>query len=85
LVELGKKSDEVHLEIGKSLAGAVEVVLLVKNEATLKIKEGLLKAGFDEKHIQFFSTALEAHKALSSILQKGDVVVFQNDLTDNYG
>ena len=84
LVELGEKSDEVHVEIGKLLADVVDVVLLIENVATVRVREGLLEAGFDEKNIQLFSSALEAHESLSSVLQKGDVIVFQNDWTDNY-
>jgi UDP-N-acetylmuramoyl-tripeptide--D-alanyl-D-alanine ligase len=85
LVELGEMADKVHLEIGNILVGAVDMVLLIENESTLKIKEGLLLKGFDKKKIQLFPNALEAHQALGGVLQKGDIVVFQNDLTDNYG
>jgi UDP-N-acetylmuramoyl-tripeptide--D-alanyl-D-alanine ligase len=84
-VELGEQSATIHVAIGKKLAEAVDVVLLIENAATLKIKEGLLWGGFDEKKIQFFSSALEAHQALGAVLEKGDVVIFQNDLPDNYG
>ncbi|MDR0651581.1 MAG: hypothetical protein LBG59_09655 [Candidatus Peribacteria bacterium] len=84
LVELGKKADEIHREMGHQLAEVVDLLLLIKNSATLKIQEGLLEVGYSAEKIKIFPSALEAHKALSSLLKKGDVMVFQNDWTDNY-
>jgi UDP-N-acetylmuramoyl-tripeptide--D-alanyl-D-alanine ligase len=72
------------VEIGKHLAKSVDVVLLIDNLATRKMQEGLLEAGFNKNHIQIFSTPLQAHQALKTLLHKGDVIVFQNDIPDNY-
>ncbi len=41
LVEIGKASAEIHRQIGKELAGAVDVVVLIKNSVTSYIAEAL--------------------------------------------
>ncbi len=84
LVELGEKSEEIHFQIGKMLADAVDLVLLIKNPWTLKIQEGLLSEGFEIPKITMFETSTEAHEKVGMFANRGDLIVFQNDLTDNY-
>ena len=84
LVELWDKAEEVHIEIGKLLADAVDKVLLIQNSTTKYIKAWLLKNGFNADNIKIYDTALKAHEDLKNILQKWDIIVFQNDWTDNY-
>lgn len=88
LVEMGKASKEVHLEIGKELAGVADVVILVKNSVTPWIEEGLNSAdkliSRSAYQLIWFSTAQEAHAALPKILKPGDVILFQNDWGDQY-
>jgi hypothetical protein len=59
-------------------------VILIKNSVTKYILEGFKHAGFDMKNILIFDSAIEAHAHLGSILKAEDVVLFQNDWTDNY-
>ena len=40
--------------------------------------------GFGEKNILFEKTATRGNETLNGILQEGDVVLFENDLPDNY-
>ena len=84
LVELWDKAEEVHIEIGKLLSNAVDKVLLIQNSTTKYIKEWLLENGFNPDNIKIYDTALKAHEDLKNILQKWDIIVFQNDWTDNY-
>ena len=84
LVEIGPKAPIIHEHIGRELAGVVDRVILVKNSVTPSIEKGLLASGFDPSHIIWFNTALEAHEALSGIIQAHDVVLFQNDWGDQY-
>jgi hypothetical protein len=66
------------------LADAVDLVLLIKNPWTLKIQEGLLSEGFEISKITMFETSTEAHEKVGMFANRGDLIVFQNDLTDNY-
>lgn len=84
LVEMGKMSAEIHRTIGKELAAVANIVILIKNSATVYIAEGLAGADFKKQNIRWFASAGEAHAALPAILKGGDIVLFQNDWPDNY-
>lgn len=84
LVELGTESDKIHFEIWEMLSNVIDKALLIENSQTKMIEKWLLESGFDKNNIIFYSTTLEAHNNLSNIINSWDVIVFQNDLTDNY-
>ncbi|MDP3740814.1 MAG: UDP-N-acetylmuramoyl-tripeptide--D-alanyl-D-alanine ligase [bacterium] len=84
LVEMGKAAREIHLEIGRQLAEAADVVILIKNSVTPFIEEGIVCAPKDIAKIIWFENAKAAHAALPQILKRGDVILFQNDWPENY-
>ncbi len=84
LVEMGVKSQEIHYNIGKQLANVANLVILIRNSVTENIEKGLLDAGFSKDNIRWFDEVQEAHDSLKGILQRNDVILFQNDWTDNY-
>ncbi len=84
LVETGKQNQAVHQKIGEQLSVVADLVILIKNSATIHIAEGLRAAQFKNENIIWFKSALEAHAALAGILHSGDVILFQNDWPDNY-
>ena len=83
IVELGIMQKEVHKRLAHVyIQKKIDTVLLIKNSNTLYIEE-VFK---DEKFTNYtiYQTAKDAHTDLPNILRKGDVILFQNDLTDNY-
>ncbi|MFA5318568.1 MAG: UDP-N-acetylmuramoyl-tripeptide--D-alanyl-D-alanine ligase [Patescibacteria group bacterium] len=84
LVETGEKNSEIHYNIGKQLSSVADKVILIKNSATSHIEKGLLENSFNKKNIIWFESAAKMHEGLKDITQAGDVVLFQNDWTDNY-
>lgn len=84
LVDQGKETKGVHLEMGRLIAGAQpEVVVLMKNSVTAFIVEGLKFGNFkgvtriEENPLQFYNN-------LSEFIAAGDLVMMQNDWPDNY-
>lgn len=84
LVEMGKRTQEIHRDIGKELGAVADLVVLIENSVTSFIREGLEKAGFAKESIKVFPSAKEAHGALLDLLTSGDVVLFQNDWPEGY-
>ncbi len=84
LVELGKETFKIHHEIWKMLASVVDKVLLIDTPATKSIYNWLIDKWFDKNNITVYKTTTEAHDDLKNILVSEDVIVFQNDWTDNY-
>jgi UDP-N-acetylmuramoyl-tripeptide--D-alanyl-D-alanine ligase len=84
LVEMGKRTKEVHRQIGRNLAKAkIEKVVLIKNSVTAYIEEGLAEEKY-EGEILWFDDALTAFAALPHLTVTGDVVLLQNDWPDQY-
>lgn len=84
LVEMGSQTEEVHRQIGKSLAKAkIEKVVLIKNSVTPYIEEGLKEEKY-KGDILWFDDALSAFTALPNLTVKGDVILLQNDWPDQY-
>ncbi len=84
MVELGDKEEQFNQELGKAMASCVDVAILVGKKHTLPIFNGLKEAGFPENAIHPVLSLAEATKLLHSLAKAGDVVLFENDLPDNY-
>ena len=76
--------DEYNKAFGVRMASCADEVLLVGEKHTLPIREGLLQEGFPADRIHVFGSLNDAVKYLRSIEQPGDVVLYENDLPDNY-
>ncbi|MFA5993919.1 MAG: UDP-N-acetylmuramoyl-tripeptide--D-alanyl-D-alanine ligase [Parcubacteria group bacterium] len=82
LVELGSEMQDVHIKIGELYASSIDLVLLIENKMTHCIIKGLEKNKF--VNYKVYKTTQAAHNDLKNVLKRGDAIVFQNDLTDNY-
>jgi UDP-N-acetylmuramoyl-tripeptide--D-alanyl-D-alanine ligase len=84
LVEQGDKKDAVHRNIAQHLARAhFQEVVLIKNSATSIIADELKALNYDGK-VTFVDEPLEYYTNLEYNVAAGDVVLLQNDWTDNY-
>jgi UDP-N-acetylmuramoyl-tripeptide--D-alanyl-D-alanine ligase len=84
LVELGEREAEENRAFGRVMAGVADIVFLVGPKHTKPIYDGLVESGFSENAIQVFRSLSEASEALWKLAKPGDVVIFENDLPDNY-
>ncbi len=84
LVDQGEETEAVHHEVGQLIAKAQpDLVVLMQNSVTTYIKQGLEKAKF-KGELQLEPDPLEFYTNLTHFLATGDLVVMQNDWTDNY-
>jgi UDP-N-acetylmuramoyl-tripeptide--D-alanyl-D-alanine ligase len=83
LVEQGDQTQAVHQQIGQSIVGNADVVVLMKNSVTEFIKSGLTEKKFAGTLIEI-DNPLEFYTNLDQFIAAGDVVLMQNDWTDNY-
>ncbi len=84
MVELGDQEAELNRVFGEQMAEAVDIAVLVGKKHTLPIAEGMLQKGFPKNHIYTVGSFQESMKLLSGIFASGDVVLYENDLPDNY-
>ncbi len=84
LVELGKIEGVVNYEFGKMLVNHADKVIVVGKHNGEMIIRGLLEGGMAKENISFAKTLNKANAKLNEMLTEGDVVLFENDLPDNY-
>lgn len=84
LVELGRKEKEENINFGRNIAKFADLVIVVNKTNKDAIITGLKEENFPEDKILFASTLIEARILLKDNAEKGDVVLFENDLPDNY-
>ena len=75
---------EENINFGKNIASVADIVIVVNKTNMEYIKEGLISENFPEENILFVSSLIEGRIKLKEIAQKGDVILFENDLPDNY-
>ena len=76
------REEEENVNFGKLLAHAADVVILTGGRTSDFVEKGLMAENF--KSYFRFNGLSEAEKAFFSVLKTGDVVLFSNDLPDNY-
>lgn len=83
LVGQGNKTQEVHEKIGRQIAEVADVVVLMQNSVTDYILKGLRDSKFSGKLV-IIDDPLEFYTNLDQFIANGDLVLMQNDWTDNY-
>lgn len=84
MVELGTKQDEYNGRFGEYIAEVCDYVILVGKQQTLALHQGLKTKNYSAGAIFVAPDFAAAKQHLEQILQVGDVVLFENDLPDNY-
>ena len=84
MVELGGEEAAFNRRFGEQMAKSVDVAFLVGRKHTQPIVDGLLEAGFPQENIHVVSSLDESTKVLHAMMKAGDVVLYENDLPDNY-
>lgn len=84
LVELGDETEKLNKEFGADIAKVCDVAVLVRSPFTPFIKQGLIDAGFDVGAIVEFDNLEEVTRFIGVYAKAEDVVLFENDLPDNY-
>ena len=59
------------------------VIVIGKHNAQMIIN-GLLEGGMDRENIRFAKSLNRGNEVLNGLIKEGDVVLFENDLPDNY-
>lgn len=84
LVDQGRETQRIHREIGAAIAKASPTkVILMQNSATKYIQDGLIAASYAGS-VEIIEKPLEFYTNLEHLLAAGDLVLMQNDWTDNY-
>lgn len=83
LVELGMLEESENYKLGERLAG-LDFVILVGETLIAPVKKGYLAGGGDAEKLKVVLGLNAAQEELKKVLQKGDTVLFLNDVPDCY-
>jgi UDP-N-acetylmuramoyl-tripeptide--D-alanyl-D-alanine ligase len=86
MIELGEKEADKNEEFGKKIGESeIDVVILVGEERTKPILRGIQSTEpGNEKEVRVVNSLFEANDLLNTEGQKGDIVLYENDLPDTY-
>ena len=84
LVELGKAENLANFNLGKILAKHADIVIVVGKHNAEMLINGLKEGGMPRENIKFAKSLNKGNALLNEIVEEGDVVLFENDLPDNY-
>ena len=84
LVELGEREYECNKALGKAAAENADEIYFVGEMRSKPLVEGAKSTDFDESKIHVVKTFLDAAAELKTKCDKNTVVIFENDLPDNY-
>lgn len=84
MIELGEDEAKENKEFGKNIAKVCDYAILVGKNRTKPIQEGIKEEGFGKDSLFVVDSLDKATKVLQSLARPKDVVLFENDLPDNY-
>ena len=84
MVELGEKEYEENKKLGEHAADVCDLIILVGPTRTVPILDGLKAAAYPNQQIIVALNLEEVKQHLATRVQPGDIVLFENDLPDNY-
>lgn len=84
MVELGPIEAEENRRFGEKAAAVCDYVVLVGQEQTRPIHQGLVERGFPADRVLVARQAHEVVDLLAGVVRPGDVLLYENRLPDTY-
>ncbi len=84
MIEVGEKEDEVNKEFGRQIADNVDEAILIGEEKTKPIYEGLIEKEFPKEHIHVLNDVLDAFPLMMKLKDKETYALLENDLPDSF-
>jgi len=84
LIEMGSEKAAYHARIGEAAARTCDVALLVGPKQTADIKAAMLAASFPPERLYVTRSLDEAQAVIGRIAAPGDVILYANDLPDQF-
>lgn len=84
IVEMGQKQSEVNFKLGTMIADVADFFLIMNETNKNDLLSGAIAHSFKRKNIFFAQTRKSQKEILNLLISNGCVVLFINDLPDNY-
>ena len=84
IVDLGEKTEEYNKNLGKQAAKSSDYIILVGEKQAKPIMEGITEENYNKENIYVAKNLNDALNKINLIMDQNSVVLFENDLPDNY-
>lgn len=84
MIELGSEQARYNELFGEAIAEVSDYTILVGKKITAPIQKGLRSANYPTEKLFIASNFKEALAHVNSIVKRGDVLLYENDLPDTY-
>ncbi|MDE6400186.1 MAG: UDP-N-acetylmuramoyl-tripeptide--D-alanyl-D-alanine ligase, partial [Muribaculaceae bacterium] len=84
MIELGQRQAELNESFGEQISKSADLAIIVGHYNRDSIMRGIRKGEMKEDSIYEVDSFDEAQKVLSGILEKGDTILYENDLPDTF-
>ncbi|NLB91547.1 MAG: UDP-N-acetylmuramoyl-tripeptide--D-alanyl-D-alanine ligase, partial [Clostridiales bacterium] len=84
MVEMGSQEEKYNKAFGEHMAQVVDIAILIGEKRSKPMVEGLLTGGFPKEKIFIVNSLDESTAQLNRIIQRGDIILYENDLPDHY-
>jgi len=84
IVDLGERAEEYNKNLGKQAATNCDYIILVGEKQAKPIFEGIVANKYNKENIYVVKDITEAINKMNEIMDSNTVVLFENDLPDNY-
>ena len=83
-VELGEAGSEANFKLGAKIADVADYIIIMNETNKNYLLSGAISHNFDKKKIFFANNRKEQRSLLAKLTTSGCVVLFENDLPDNF-
>ncbi len=84
MIDLGEQQKTMNKQFGEKMKGCVDEVILVGEQQTRPIAEGLKNSGFEMEHVHVVKTVKEAFELVWKMASPQDTILLENDLPDAF-
>ena len=84
MVELGERQYELNFKIGKIVATVFDKVIIMNKTNKIALKNGILSEKFDKNNMFFADSRKEMNEIIKKEVSHKAVILFENDLPDDY-
>lgn len=84
LVELGEQEYESNYNLGLAAANTCDIIILVGEKRAVPMADAIATTPFDKEQLHIVKSFQDAMTLMQGFLSRDYVVLFENDLPDNY-
>lgn len=84
LVEMGSEQSDANFKLGGLIADVADYIIIMNEVNKNYLLSGAISHNFERNKIYFASTRKKQKEILQTLTMKGCVILFENDLPDNY-